>query len=309
MSDKQMLRKNITNGNFCGKNHYVDVMVDSGDITEQCNDCPPGKNSWYVEGPPPRILKKIGNYEMDQLIQCSGGDTVSPEFLKTLDPNFDERGAMGVPTWKEKQQAANIKQCKLDPVIGKVEDNETCQPVQSNYKHSDTDADSELSKYYKNYEMFEKCIRKKSRDMDAGGEYSLIKQLTNISKSYTNDCLETLPPIDYCDIGYSEMFLSTPPLIIEENGYNSLRDEDQEDYDRTTRQMVRYAYEEEMDVCGDVSDQTRSLYNMSNQAVSFKINIGDLWPSSNARFKDYLSISFKWIILSIVLYWLVKLIK
>ena len=123
---------------------------------------------------------------------------------------------------EEKQQAANIKQCKLDPVIGKVEDNETCQPVQSNYKHSDTDADSELSKYYKNYEMFEKCVRKKSRDMDTGENVVCIKQLTNISKSYTNDfVLETSPPIDYCDIGYSGMFLSTPPLIIEENGYNS----------------------------------------------------------------------------------------
>lgn len=307
MSDKQKVQNNITNGNFCGTNYYIDTMIDTKDITEQCKKCPPGKDIWYVEGPPPRLLKKIDTYEMNHLIQCSGGDTVSPEFLKKIDPDFDEIGATGVPTWKETQQAANIKKCKIDPITGKVEDNETCEPTQSNYSSEDTE--EKLNDYYRNSKIFEKCIREKSRDTKGGGEYSLVNQLTALSKSYINDCLETLPPTDYCDIGYSELFLTVPSVVIEENGYSSVKDGDQEAYDRTTRQMVRYAYDEEMDACGKISDETRSLYNMSNRDVSFQINIGDLWPPQNAKFKDYLVISFKWLIISLILYWVVKLIK
>ena len=102
-----MLRKNITNGNFCRKNHYVDV-VDLKILLNSAMTRPPGKNSWYVEGPTPVLKEKIGNYEMDQLIQCLGWRHGFSRTLKTLDPNFDERGATGVPTWKKKSNKLQI---------------------------------------------------------------------------------------------------------------------------------------------------------------------------------------------------------
>ena len=305
MSEQQKIRSNITNGNFCGANYYVDTMASTDDMTQKCKKCPPGKGVWYEEGPPPRVFKKVDNVEIDQLIQCSGGDTVSSEFIKTLEPNFDEQGPTGVPTWKEAQQAKNIKNCKVDPVTNVVENNETCQSMD----RKPPDIDNELNEYYRNYKLFEKCVREKSQEMKAEGEYSLVKQLTDLSKSYINDCLETLPPTNYCDIGYADMFVSAPSIVMKSNGYSMIRDGDQGSYDRTMRHMVRYAYEQEVDACGDVSDQSRSLYNMSNQDVSFQINIGDLWPPENAKLKDYLVITFKWLIISLILYWVVKLIK
>ena len=134
------------------KDHYVDIMIDSEDITGSCKAYPPGNDIWYVQGPPPRLLKKIDDTEMDQLIQCSGGKQFSPEFLRTLDPNFVERGATGVPTWKEKQQSANIKKCKLDPVTGTVDNNETCKSVEYDYKKGIDDEDN-LNAYFRNYNL------------------------------------------------------------------------------------------------------------------------------------------------------------
>lgn len=309
MSDDEEIRRNIENGNFCGRDYYVDNMEDSDNIVDSCKPCPPGNENWYVQGPPPRLLKRIDNPEMDQLIQCSGGDTVSTEFLLTLDPNFDERGAMGVPTWKEKQQSANIKKCKLDPVTGTVDNNETCKSVQQDYSQSIDDEDN-LNAYFRNYNLFEECVRAKGRDMKGMGEYSLVNQLTKVSKSTIDNCLETLPPINICDIGYSDMFLSVPELIIEEGGYGKLKPEDIGTFDRTSRQIIRYAYNDELNICGDVSDTTKSLYNISNKKSEIKFdNLGSLWPDNKAGFGDYITIFLRWAIISLVLYWFVKIIK
>lgn len=309
MSDKETLRRNITNGNFCSKDHYIDLMTDSVDVVDQCKRCPPGNGSWYDQGPPARLLKRIDDSEMDQLIQCSGGTTVPVDFLKNLDSTFDEVGDRGIPAWKAHQQAKNIKNCNRDPVTNVVENNETCQSNDSILNPSDSE--EQLSNFFLNYRLFEKCVREKSREMRGSGEFSLMKQLTELSKTYADSCLDTLPPTDYCDIGYSEMFLSTPSIIVEENGYETIRNESKEDYGRTTRQMIKYAYDEELETCGDVSDRTRSLYDLLNKKLSFKFNIklGDMWPKPNAQIKDYALIAFKWMIISLILYWVIKLIK
>ena len=58
------------------------------------------------------------------------------------------------------------------------------------------------------------------------------------------------------------------------------------------------------------SDTTKSLYNISNKMGEIKIeSLGSLWPDDSARISDYVTIFLRWAIISLVLYWFVKIIK
>ena len=92
---------NINEGNFCGPDYYIQKTVNPKSISEQCKRCPPGKGEWYIEGPPESIPpnKRLTNTQLTQLKQCSGGGTVTPDFIRTIDTDFRRNGT-GEPTWK-----------------------------------------------------------------------------------------------------------------------------------------------------------------------------------------------------------------
>ena len=254
---------NINEGNFCGPDYYVKKMMNHKSISEQCMRCPPGKDEWYFQGPPESIPPntRLTNTQLTQLKQCSGGSTVTPDFIRTLDPNFRETDASGEPTWKSLQQSENVKHCPVDPIAGRVTDNETCQPDEIDAPNDEQDTDT----YEMQFKRFTECVKTKIPKIE--DEFTLVNELKRISSNITEDCLDTLPPTDICEKGYSELYTSVPSLYLQENGIDQLTPPQQRVYDRTIRQLSREAYATEENVCGTVTSQTASLNNIANQQL------------------------------------------
>ena len=261
------VRNNINNGNFCGLDYYVKRSENAKEIQEQCMKCPPGKDEWYFQERSEKIPPntRLTDTQLNQLKQCSGGSTVTPDFIRTLDPNFRETDASGEPTWKSLQQSENVKHCAVDPLSGKVTDNETCQRDSIDKPATPPDT------YETQFKLFTDCINKNVSKID--DEFQLVNQLKELSMKDINHCLETLPPADICDQGYSEMYTSVPSIYLKQNGITQLSTKQQTAYDRTIRQLSREAYVTESSTCGNVTSKTASMNNISNDQIK------DVYPS------------------------------
>ncbi len=324
---------NINEGNFCGPDYYIQKTVNPKSISEQCKRCPPGKGEWYIEGPPESIPpnKRLTNTQLTQLKQCSGGGSVTPEFIRTIDSDFRETDSSGEPTWKVLQKSANVKGCLIEPVSGKVNDNEGCRPSQPTNTISE---ENETDTYETQFKRFTECVKSKIPKIE--DEFTLVNELKRISSNTTEECLDTLPPTDICEKGYSELYTSVPSIYLQENGIDQLTPPQQRVYDRTLRQLSREAYDTEENVCGSVSSQTASLHNISNQQLkdtftysSFNQGISSIqtmirgilnflvsllksigiWPQKDASIRELLIIATRVVVFSLLVYMLMSMTR
>ena len=317
---KQNIKKN-----FCGKNYYVEKKINRKSVEEQCKRCPPGKDDWYEELPDKKV--RLTTKQLNQLKQCSGGDTVKPDLIRKYDANFIQTDPSGEPTWKILQKNENIKDCLVDPVTGEVSDNDNCEPIQPTEK-----LDENTDGYEIQFKRFTECVRKKVPLIE--DEFTLVNELKRISSTTTEDCLDILPPQDICDNGYSELYMSVPSIYLQENGIDKLTKPQQAVYDRTMRQLLREAYDTEEDVCGAVSNNTISLNNISYKQlkdsypeipinkgistikeliqsfISFLVNtlesIG-IWPTKDTSVHQLMIIGARVVVFSLLVYLIMKM--
>jgi len=267
--DKSAVRSHILKENTCGKDHYVDEIVSKDDIVQTCMKCPPGKGDWYfphqpLTPPNLRVSKHASDEQTDQLIMCSGGSTVTKDTIQSFDPDFKET-VNNEPTWKVKQQGANIKKCPIVPHTGKVRFNDHRCPVKSP-KHSGGLVPEE--------DRFSECVRKKYKDVS--DENELMKKLTFLR---TSDCHYLLPKdTDSCEKGFLDMFVSLPHEILNNNNKGHLKDGYRKEFDLSVRNMMKQSSEAESDRCQSVSDTTHSLIDDTKYTVDFKFpDISALW--------------------------------
>ena len=129
-------------------------------------------------------------------------------------------------------------------------------------------------------EEFQKCVADLYKGIQGDNEF-MARLHSFGSEEYTRECIDLLDK-EECEEGFSSYFVGLTDKILAQNNRGHLASEYPEKYQSIQRNHIDDASFHELKLCGEVSQTTKSLLNLSeNIDVDFRLpsmdDFASLW--------------------------------